>query len=156
MTGWVGLYKTWYRRGAAWLVNTHLGPASPPCTPPHSRVRQKNPWLETLGAGKLKLTACTWLASDISREAAAETLNVVNIMVERGNRAVLTVISNLFFQWIQNNVVHCAHFYIMFHWLHLNTEKTELAGLTKVALDVQSSWPLFKLVVLWKCGLSLG
>lgn len=41
----------------------------------------------------------------------------------------------------------------MFHWLHLNTQKTELADLTKVALDVPSSWPLFKLVVLWKCGL---
>lgn len=44
----------------------------------------------------------------------------------------------------------------MFHWLHLNTLKTELAGLTKVTLGVPSSWPLFKLVVLWKYAFSLG
>lgn len=44
----------------------------------------------------------------------------------------------------------------MFHWLHLNTQKTEPAGLTKVALGVPSSWPLFNLAVIWKYGFSLG
>lgn len=58
------------------------------------------------------------------------------------------------------NTEHCriliySTYTIMFHWLHLNTRKTELAGLTKVTLDVPSSWPLFKWVVLWKYGFSL-
>lgn len=29
VVGWVSLYEAWYRRVAAWLVSTHLGPAFP-------------------------------------------------------------------------------------------------------------------------------
>lgn len=56
VTGWVGLCEDpRYRRGAAWLVNTHPGPAAPPCTPSHSRVRQENPLTGNLGKWEAKI-----------------------------------------------------------------------------------------------------
>lgn len=58
--GWVSRYETGYKRGAAWLVSTHLGPAFLPYSPPHSCAWQKNLnlWPVTSGSGELKLTVC--------------------------------------------------------------------------------------------------